>query len=169
MTISPKLLEQRYCGKLVRRMHVMVKPTGALCNLDCTYCYYLSKQQLLGKSEQWRISEAVLEAFIRQYFEGQNYKEVVFSWQGGEPTLLGLDFFKKVVTLEKKHCPPHVRCENDLQTNGTLLHDAWCEFLHDENFLVGLSIDGLKPPHNAYRKDKSGQGSSTASCAPRSC
>ena len=101
----------------------------------------------------------MLETFIRQYFEGQNYKEVVFSWQGGEPTLLGLDFFKKVVALEKKYCPPHVRCENDLQTNGTLIDDAWCEFLHDENFLVGLSIDGPKTLHDAYRKDKAGLGS----------
>jgi len=148
-----------YRGKPVRRLHVMVKPTGALCNLDCAYCYYLSKEQLLGKPEQWRISDTVLETFIRQYFEGQNYKEVVFSWQGGEPTLLGLDFFKKVVALEKKYCPPHVRCENDLQTNGTLLDNAWCEFLHDENFLVGLSIDGPKTFHDAYRKDKAGLGS----------
>lgn len=148
-----------YRGKPVRRMHVMVKPTGALCNLDCTYCYYLSKQQLLGMPEQWRISEEVFESFIRQYFEGQNYKEVVFSWQGGEPTLLGLDFFKKVVALEKKYCPPHVRCENDLQTNGTLIDKSWCEFLHEVNFLVGLSIDGPKSLHDAFRKDKSGQGS----------
>ena len=146
-------------GKPVRRMHVMVKPTGALCNLDCTYCYYLSKQELLGKPESWSISDEVLEAFIRQYFESQNYKEVVFSWQGGEPTLLGLDFFRKVVELEKKYCPSHVRCENDLQTNGILLDDGWCEFLHKENFLVGLSIDGSKHLHDAYRKDKSGQGS----------
>lgn len=148
-----------YRGKPVRRMHVMVKPTGSLCNLGCTYCYYLSKQQLLGKPEHWRISDTVLESFIRQYFEGQNYKEVVFSWQGGEPTLLGLDFFKKVVALEKKYCPPHVRCENDLQTNGTLLDKTWCRFLYDENFLVGLSIDGPKFLHDTYRKDKSGQGS----------
>jgi uncharacterized protein len=140
-------------------MHVMVKPTGALCNLDCTYCYYLSKQELLGKPQNWRISDEVLETFIRQYFEGQNYKEVVFSWQGGEPTLLGLDFFRKVVELQKRYCPSHVRCENDLQTNGTILDDAWCEFLYEENFLVGLSIDGPRHLHDAFRKDKSGQGS----------
>jgi uncharacterized protein len=156
-TITVK--ERVFRGKPVRRIHVMVKPTGAFCNLDCTYCYYLSKQDLLGKPENWSISDKVLETFIRQYFEGQNYKEVIFSWQGGEPTLLGLDFFRKVVELEKKYCPSHVRCENDLQTNGTLLDDAWCEFLHDENFLVGLSIDGPKHLHDVYRKDKSGQGS----------
>jgi uncharacterized protein len=146
-------------GRPVRRMHVMVKPTGSLCNLDCTYCYYLSKQELLGRPAQWRISDEVLETFIRQYFESQNDKEVVFSWQGGEPTLLGLEFFRKVVELEKKYCPSHVRCENDLQTNGTLLDDAWCEFLHRENFLVGLSLDGPKHLHDAYRRDKSGKGS----------
>jgi len=137
----------------------MVKPTGALCNLNCTYCYYLSKQELLGRPEQWRISDEVLESFIRQYFEGQNHKEVVFSWQGGEPTLLGLDFSRRVVELEKKYCPPHVRCENDLQTNGTNLDDAWCEFLYKHNFLVGLSIDGPKHLHDHYRKDRAGQGS----------
>jgi len=148
-----------YRGKPIQRMHVMVKPTGALCNLECAYCYYLSKQELLGKPEQWRISDNVLETFIRQYFEGQNHKEVVFSWQGGEPTLLGLDFFQRVVELERKYCPSHVRCENDLQTNGTNLDDTWCGFLHEYNFLVGLSIDGPKHLHDAYRGDKSGQGS----------
>jgi len=156
MKVAPQNV---YRGKPIRRMHVMVKPTGAHCNLDCTYCYYLSKQQLLGKPEDWRISDETLETFIRQYFEGQNHKEVVFSWQGGEPTLLGIDFFRRVVEFEKKYCPPHVRCENDLQTNGTRLSDAWCRFLRKENFLVGLSIDGPMALHDRYRKDKSGQGS----------
>ncbi len=146
-------------GKPRKRMHVMVKPTGSLCNLDCSYCYYLSKQDLLGKPEHWRMSDDVLEAFIRQYFEGQNCKEIVFSWQGGEPTLLGMDFFKKVVEIEKKYCPPHVRCENDLQTNGTNLDEAWCGFLQEHNFLVGLSLDGPKGLHDHYRKDGSGHGS----------
>jgi uncharacterized protein len=146
-------------GKPLKRMHVMAKPTGSFCNLDCSYCYYLSKKELLGKPGQWRIADDVLETFIRQYFEGQNCKEVIFSWQGGEPTMLGLDFFKKVVGLEKKYCPPHVRCENDLQTNGTNLDGAWCEFLREHNFLVGLSIDGPKELHDHYRKDKSGRGS----------
>jgi uncharacterized protein len=140
-------------------MHVMVKPAGARCNLDCAYCYYLSKGELLGQPEQPRISDELLEAFIRQYFEGQNHREVVFSWQGGEPTLLGVGFFRKVVELERKYCPPHVRCENDLQTNGTKLDEEWCEFLHEHNFLVGLSIDGPRELHDAYRKDRSGQGS----------
>jgi uncharacterized protein len=140
-------------------MHVMVKPTGPLCNLDCSYCYYLSKQQLLGRPDPWRLSDSLLETFIRQYFEGQNCGEVVFSWQGGEPTLLGLEFFKRVMELERKYCPPHVRCENDLQTNGVSLDDAWCAFLRENNFLVGLSIDGPRPLHDHYRKDRAGKGS----------
>jgi len=151
--------ERLWCGRPVRRMHVMVKPVGPLCNLDCSYCYYLSKQQLLGNPGQRCISDEVLETFIQQYFEGQNYKEVVFSWQGGEPTLLGVDFFRKVVGLEKKYCPPHVRCENDLQTNGTLLDDVWCQFLHESDFLVGLSIDGPHYLHDVYRSDPGGWGS----------
>jgi uncharacterized protein len=160
MTENSKMqVSHLFRGQPVQRMHVMVKPTGALCNLDCDYCYYISKQELLGKPENWKMTDEILESFIRQYFESHNYKEVVFSWQGGEPTLLGLDFFKKVVALEKKYCPAHVRCENDLQTNGMLLDDAWCEFLHEHNFLVGLSIDGPKHLHDSYRKDKSGQGS----------
>ncbi|MFB3910078.1 MAG: anaerobic sulfatase maturase [Candidatus Eisenbacteria bacterium] len=137
----------------------MVKPIGATCNLDCKYCYYLSKQNLLGPQAGAHISDEMLETFIRQYIEGQNYKEIIFSWQGGEPTLLGLDFFRKVVALEKKYCPPHVRCENDLQTNGTLLDEQWCEFLRDNGFLVGLSMDGPRALHDANRKDKAGGGS----------
>jgi uncharacterized protein len=148
-----------YRGKPVVRMHAMIKPTGPLCNLDCRYCYYLSKEELLGTGNRWRISDETLETFIRQYIEGQNYKEVIFSWQGGEPTLLGLEFFHRVVALEKTYCPPHVRCENDLQTNGTNLDDEWCEFLRENNFLVGLSIDGPRDLHDAYRRDKGGGGS----------
>jgi len=145
-------------GKPVTRFHVMAKPTGATCNLDCAYCYYLSKAGLLNDRPDSRISDEVLETFIRQYIEGQNFKEIIFSWQGGEPTLLGLDFFRKVVELEKKYCPPHKRVENDLQTNATLLDDEWCAFLAENNFLVGLSIDGPRELHDAYRKDGSGSG-----------
>jgi len=131
-------------GRTVRRYHAMVKPVGAICNLDCTYCYYLHKEELLGTASKFRMSDEVLETHIRQYIEGQDGAEVVFSWQGGEPTLLGLDFFRKVVELEKKHKKPNQRIENDLQTNGTLLNEEWAAFLHEHNFLVGLSIDGPK-------------------------
>jgi uncharacterized protein len=146
-------------GKPVVRFHAMAKPTGPLCNLNCDYCYYLSKQGLLSTRDRWRMSDQMLEEFIRQYIQGHNYKQVVFSWQGGEPTLLGLDFFRKVVELERKYCPPGVTIENDLQTNCTLLDDEWCAFLAEQNFLVGLSIDGARRLHDRYRRDPAGRGS----------
>jgi uncharacterized protein len=139
------------------RFHAMVKPTGAICNLDCAYCYYLHKEELLGSDSKFRISDEILEAHIRQYIEGQSGDEVVFSWQGGEPTLLGVTFFEKVVALEKKYKRPHQNIENDLQTNGVLLNDEWCAFLRDNRFLVGLSIDGPQELHDRFRVDKGGQ------------
>ncbi len=146
-------------GKTQVRMHAMIKATGPICNLNCDYCYYLSKLELLHSDSRWRISDETLENFIRQYIEQQNTKEIVFSWQGGEPSLLGLDFFKKVIAFQKKYAPSYVRCENDLQTNGTLLDDEWCRFLKENNFLVGLSIDGTQRLHDAYRTYTSGKGS----------
>ena len=151
--------ERMFRGKPVTRLHVMAKPIGPTCNLDCDYCYYLSKQGLLGIKHGAQMSDEVLETFIRQYIEEQNYKEIIFSWQGGEPTLLGLTFFEKVVALQKKYCPKHKRCENDLQTNGTLLDDEWCAFLAENGFLVGLSVDGPRELHDAHRKNKAGEGS----------
>jgi uncharacterized protein len=146
-------------GKPVVRFHAMAKPTGPVCNLNCDYCYYLSKHDLLERGESWRMSDEVLEEFIRQYIEGHNHREIIFSWQGGEPTLLGLDFFRKVVALEQKYAPPGVSIENDLQTNGTLLDEEWCRFLKDHGFLVGLSIDGPRGLHDHYRKQPDGKGS----------
>lgn len=135
----------------------MVKPIGSACNLDCKYCYYLSKQDLLNQHWGERIPEERLEEFIRQYIDGQDGERVVFSWQGGEPTLLGLDFFRKVIALEEKHKKPGQRIENDLQTNGTLLDEQWCQFLKANRFLVGLSIDGPRSLHDAYRVTKGGE------------
>lgn len=162
MTTAPPRL---YRGQPIVRMHVMIKATGPICNLHCDYCYYLSKSELLSTDSHWIISDEILEQFIKQYIQQQNAREVVFSWQGGETTLLGLDFFKKVVALEKKYAPPHIRCENDLQTNGTLLNDEWCAFLKENNFLVGLSVDGPKNLHDAYRKYNNGRGSFDDVCA----
>ncbi len=148
-----------YRGKPLLRMHVMVKATGPVCNLGCDYCYYLSKADLLSTESRWRISEEMLENFIGQYIGRQNAHQIVFSWQGGEPSLLGLDFFRRAVELQKKYAPAHVRIENDLQTNGTLLDEQWCEFLRENDFLVGLSIDGPRELHDAYRKYRGGTGS----------
>jgi uncharacterized protein len=144
-------------GRPIVRFHVMANPIGPLCNLDCTYCYYLSKQNLLRSGDDWRVSDRVLEEFVKQYIQGHNCEEVIFSWQGGEPMLMGLGFFRRVLELERKYVPPDVRVENDLQTNGVLLDDEWCEFLRDTRFLVGLSIDGPKDLHDKYRVFRNGQ------------
>ncbi|HQN29477.1 MAG TPA: radical SAM protein, partial [Mesotoga sp.] len=138
----------------VQAFHVMAKPTGALCNLDCAYCFYLHKQELINSRKV--IGEEVLERFIYEYINSQNVSEIVFTWQGGEPTLLGIDFFKKVIEYERLYCPPGKKIANDLQTNGTLLNEKWCEFLKEYNFLVGISIDGPERLHNVYRVSKDG-------------
>ncbi len=137
--------------------HAMVKPVGAACNLDCTYCYYLHKADLLHQPRLPRMSDETLEEHIRQYIEAQNGEEVIFSWQGGEPTLLGLDFFRRVVELQDRWRRPFQRIENDLQTNGTLLDDEWVDFLKERRFLVGLSVDGPAHLHDRHRITRGGQ------------
>ncbi len=142
--------------KARRRFHVMAKPAGSACNLDCTYCFYLSKEKLPDGPGPGGMRDDVLERFIRQYIEGVTGDEVVFSWQGGEPTLRGLDFYRKVVLLQKRYAKPGQRIENDLQTNGTLLDEEWAQFLGEHRFLVGLSIDGPRELHDKYRVSKRG-------------
>ena len=131
-----------------------IRDSGSTCNLDCDYCFYLSKETLPNGPGPGRMSDEVLEKFIQQYIAGVTGPEVVFSWQGGEPTLMGLDFFRKVVALEKKYAKPFQKIENDLQTNGTLINEEWCEFLKENRFLVGLSIDGPREIHDKYRVTK---------------
>lgn len=138
------------------RFHAMVKPIGSLCNLDCAYCYYLHKDGLLHHPRMPQMSDELLEQHIRQYIEAQTVEEVVFSWQGGEPTILGLEFFRKVVELQKRYKKPGQRIENDLQTNGTLLDEEWAAFLKRHRFLVGLSCDGPQRLHDHYRLTKGG-------------
>jgi uncharacterized protein len=138
------------------RFHVMAKPIGPMCNLNCTYCFYLHKEKLLSSVNNWRMSDEVLEEFIRQYIHEQTSDEIVFSWQGGEPTLCGLNFFRKVVALERKYMGGKI-IHNDLQTNGTLLDDEWFVFLKEHNFLVGLSIDGPRELHDRHRVTKGGK------------
>jgi uncharacterized protein len=138
------------------RFHTMIKPAGALCNLDCPYCFYLHKTELLGHEPNGRIAAELLEQHIRQYIEAQTGEEVVFSWQGGEPTVMGLAFFEKVVALQARHRKPGQRIENDLQTNGVLLDESWVRFLKDHGFHVGLSLDGPRDLHDKYRPTKGG-------------
>ena len=133
----------------------MTKPIGPLCNLDCKYCYYLEKEKLFPGNEKFRMSDEVLEAYVRQYIAGQKTPEVNFAWQGGEATMLGVDFFRKAVALQKRYAEGRV-IHNALQTNGTLLNDEWGEFLAENHFLVGVSVDGPPKLHDAYRVDKNG-------------
>lgn len=139
------------------RFHAMNKPSGAECNIDCDYCFYLHKTDLLKHDEHARMSDSHLEQHIRQYIEAQTGEQVVFSWQGGEPTLMGLPFYQKVVDLQAKYAKPGQRIENDLQTNGIALDDEWVVFLKKHHFHVGLSIDGPRELHDYYRKTRNGK------------
>jgi len=139
-----------------RSFMVITKPLGPACNLDCTYCYYLEKVNLYRPERNFRMTDEVLESFIKQYIEAQDLSTVTFTWQGGEPTLLGVYFFEKAVTLQKKYAGTK-QIDNALQTNGTRLTEEWCRFFKQHAFLVGVSIDGPAHLHNKYRKTKAGQ------------
>lgn len=142
----------------------MAKPIGPICNLDCEYCYYLHKEELYPDSKSWRMTPHTLETYIRQYIEAQpaDAEEVTFAWQGGEPTLLGVEFFQRVVEIEKKYARPGQKISNALQTNGVLIDEQWADFFLQEQFLIGLSIDGPAALHDRYRYDKKGQGTFAA-------
>jgi uncharacterized protein len=133
--------------------HIMSKPIGPICNLDCKYCFYLEKEKLYPSGEKWKMSDEVLETYIRQYIETQHVPEISFAWQGGEPTLLGVGFFRRVVELQRKYAGGK-EISNAFQTNGTLLDDEWGAFLAGNKFLVGLSVDGPRELHDRYRVDK---------------
>lgn len=137
---------------------VMLKPVGPACNLDCTYCYYLEKKNIYPGKALFRLDEELLEVFIRDYIAAQDVPVVSFVWQGGEPTMLGVEYFRKAVEIQKKYAGKK-RIENSFQTNGTLLTDEFCEFFKENEFLIGISIDGPKALHDHYRKNKSGEPS----------
>jgi uncharacterized protein len=140
-----------------KAFHIMAKPTGSACNLHCDYCFFLEKEKLYPGSD-FRMSAQVHEAYIRQLLEFHQTPRVTVAWQGGEPTLMGLDFFKRSVEFQKKHRKPGAHIENTFQTNGILLNDEWCRFFRENNFLIGLSMDGPRELHDFYRKDKAGRG-----------
>jgi uncharacterized protein len=138
--------------------HVMAKPTGAICNLACVYCFYLEKENLYRGNSDFRMNSEVLESYIRQYIEAQPVDHVYFAWQGGEPTLLGVDFFKRAVELQQKYANGKT-IENAFQTNGVLVDDEWGAFFHENKFLIGISIDGPEEFHDRYRLNKGRKGS----------
>jgi uncharacterized protein len=137
--------------------HLLAKPTGAICNLDCQYCFFLAKEELYPGSK-FRMSNDLLETYIRQLLESHQTPEVTIAWQGGEPTLMGLEFFQRSLELVEKHKRPGQQVTHTLQTNGTQLDDDWGQFFHQHQFLIGLSVDGPQPLHDTYRVDKRGRG-----------
>ena len=136
--------------------HLLAKPTGAICNLDCAYCFFLSKEMLYPGS-RFRMADEMLETYLRQMIEAHQTPEVAVAWQGGEPLLMGLDFFERSITIAQKYCKPGMTIAYTIQTNGTLIDDAWAAFFKAHNFLVGISIDGPRAMHDAYRVDKGAQ------------
>ena len=141
---------------ILPRIHVLAKPTGSTCNLNCAYCFYLKKEALYPGS-RFRMSDEVLESYISQLIESHRTDTVIVAWQGGEPTLMGVDFYRRAIALQEKHRRPGMTFENTLQTNGTLLSDEWCAFLRENDFLVGISIDGPRKLHDAHRVDRAGK------------
>ena len=138
--------------------HILAKPTGAICNLGCSYCFFLDKEELYP-GDGFRMSDEALEAYMRQLIEMHRTPQVTVAWQGGEPTMMGLDFYRKVIELEERYRKPGMEFLNTIQTNGTLLDEEWCAFLAEHDFLVGISIDGPRELHDAFRVNKAGRGS----------
>ena len=136
--------------------HLLAKPTGATCNLDCAYCFFLEKEQLYPDAKA-RMSDETLELYVRQLVESHRTPEVMIAWQGGEPTLMGLEFFQRAVELGKKYARPGQTVVHTIQTNGTKINGDWARFFAENGFLVGLSIDGPRELHDAYRRDKAGK------------
>jgi len=138
---------------------LMAKPIGPICNLRCRYCYYLGKDRLYPDTRRFRMDDGLLEIYIRDYIDAHDGPEVPFLWQGGEPTLLGLPFFRRAVELQRRLCPAGKTVSNALQTNGTLLDRNWAGFLREHDFLVGISIDGPRRLHDRHRRDVRGGSS----------
>ena len=144
-----------------RPLYVMAKPSGSLCNLRCSYCYYLEKERLYADeqpTERYAMNDNTLEMFIRQYIEAQTQPQILFTWHGGEPLLRSISFYRRVIQLQQKYARGHV-IDNCLQTNGTLITDEWARFFAANHWLIGISIDGPQPLHDAYRLSQGGQPS----------
>ncbi len=144
-------------SKGVREFQIFIKPVGAVCNLGCSYCYYLEKKSLYEGNSDFLMTDEILEKYVIQHISATTEKVITFSWHGGEPLLAGIDFYKKVVEFQKLYCPSGSKIQNGIQTNGTLLNEEWCRFLSDENFTVGISIDGPAEFHNRFRVTRDGK------------
>lgn len=144
--------------KIEREFQIFAKPVGSLCNLQCSYCYYSGENKENSESPGKRMDDILLEKYISQHIEATTDDVVMFSWHGGEPTLAGIDFYRKAVDFQKNHLPSGKKLINGIQTNGTLINEEWCRFLKEENFLVGISIDGPEEFNNQFRLNRSGFG-----------
>ena len=140
--------------KVSREFQIFVKPVGPICNLSCRYCYYLGKKTLFPENNHFLMADELLEKYVIQHILATSETNISFSWHGGEPLLAGIDFFRKVITLQHKHKPAGSTIVNGIQTNGTLLDDEWCSFLAAEGFTVGISIDGPVGMHNKNRRTR---------------
>lgn len=145
-----------YASSAPRSFHLLSKPTGSACNLDCAYCFFLDKEAFYPGSK-FRMSEQVLEQYLRQLIEAHQTDTVNIAWQGGEPTLMGLDYYRRALKIAEKYRRPGMTFLHTLQTNGTLLNDEWAAFFKENNFLIGISLDGPRELHDVYRLDKGGQ------------
>lgn len=139
-----------------RAFSLITKVTGPICNMDCTYCFYLEKEKLYPGTSEWAMQNDILEKYIQQYITLQSQSDITFTWQGGEPTLLGIEYFEKIIDLQNKYANSKT-IFNSFQTNGILLSDEWCSFFKENNFLIGLSIDGPEEIHDKYRVLRGGQ------------
>jgi len=156
-------------ARTINNFQIFAKPAGYRCNLACSYCYYLGKADLFPAEPKPLMADNLLETYILQHIDVHPGKVVQFSWHGGEPTLLGLDYFQLIVELQQKHCPQGKRVANGIQTNGTLLNDTWARFLAKHHFSVGLSLDGPREIHDLYRTTRQGLGSHDAAMRGYAC
>jgi uncharacterized protein len=157
--VTETALDPRTVSGAPMAFHLLAKPTGAVCNLDCSYCFFLSKEMLYPGS-RFRMADELLEAYIRQLVEAHaRVPEVTIAWQGGEPTMMGLEFFRRSIELTDQYLQPGQRAAYTIQTNGTLIDEEWAAFFKENDFLVGISIDGPQELHDAYRVNKGGKGS----------
>ena len=152
------MINDNIANPFAKPLYVMLKPTGAHCNLACKYCYYLEKNKLYPTAQRHLMSDEMLEQFTREYIEAQTMSQVLFTWHGGEPLLRSIDFYRKALSLQQKYAGGR-HIDNVIQTNGTLLTDEWCEFFAQNHWLVGISIDGPQPYHDHYRLTAAGKPS----------